>query len=129
MKTEITGTIGRIEARYTPKGTAVVNFSVAENRTDQQGEEHTNWFNIVAWSDLAEKVNENCSKGSFVQVKAYRVEAQAWVTDGEARGKVVFTAGDVDYWVGKKKVDGGHFVSVKEAEELPEFTEENEIPF
>ena len=127
MKTEITGNIGKIEARYTPKGTAVVNFSVAENR-ESEGKEYTNWFNVTAWGDLAEKINENCSKGACDRVEAYRVEAQAWAGQDGPQAKTVFTAGDVSTWSGGKKVDGGHFTSVKEVEEAV-FEDDSAIPF
>jgi len=132
MKAEITGNIGRIEARYTPKGTCVVNFSVAENR-EKDGKEFTNWYNITAWDKLAEAVNANCEKGTFVRVEAFKVESQAWLSEGHDKpaSKVVFTASDVATWSGGKKVEGGHFVSVKETvpEEDAGAQETEEIPW
>ena len=126
MKTTITGNIGRIDARYTPKGTFVIDFSVAENRQDAQGKEYTNWYNIVAWAQLAEDVSQACKKGTFVQVEAFKVESQHWMKGSEPQSKVVFTAGDVSVWTGGKKVDGGHFVSVKESGS--EGSEDDEAP-
>ncbi len=55
------------EMRYTPSGSPVTSFRLATNRryTTQEGErrEETEWFTIVAWSQLAEQVNQYLSKG------------------------------------------------------------------
>jgi len=55
----IIGHLGRDpELRYTPSGRPVTSFTVATGRTwnSPTGEHHTEteWFNVVAWGNLAE---------------------------------------------------------------------------
>ena len=57
-KVMIIGNLGRDpEMRYTPSGKPVTSFSVATSRTwtttDGDRREATEWFNVVAWRDLA----------------------------------------------------------------------------
>ncbi|HVO42031.1 MAG TPA: single-stranded DNA-binding protein, partial [Aggregatilineales bacterium] len=58
-KVMIIGHLGRDpELRYTPSGRPVASFSVATSRTWTSAEgdrrEETEWFNVVAWGNLAE---------------------------------------------------------------------------
>jgi single-strand DNA-binding protein len=58
---------GDPEMRYMPSGKPVTTFSVARNRNlnSGDGEHHTEteWFNVVAWSNLAEICKSHLSKG------------------------------------------------------------------
>jgi single-strand DNA-binding protein len=68
------GNLGRDpEMSYTPSGVAVTKFSIAVNRVSksQSGErqEETDWFNIVAWRQLAETCNTYLRKGNKVYVE------------------------------------------------------------
>lgn len=70
--------IGRVvmdpDLRYTPKGTAVLNFRIAVNRrykdkaTDEWKEE-TSFFNVNAWGQQAERLSETMKKGSAVLIE------------------------------------------------------------
>ena len=56
------------ELRFTPSGQAVANFGVAvnrkwQNRTTNEWEEATSFFDVVAWAKLGENVSESCPKG------------------------------------------------------------------
>jgi primosomal replication protein N len=58
-KVMIIGLVGREpEMRYTPSGRPVTSFSVATSRSwtsaDGERREETEWFNVVAWGNLAE---------------------------------------------------------------------------
>ena len=68
-KVLIIGNLGRDpDMRYTPSGKPVTSFSVAVSRgwTTSSGErrEATEWFNVVAWGNLAEVCNQYLHKGS-----------------------------------------------------------------
>lgn len=70
------GNLGRDpEMSYTPSGTAVTKFSLAVNRRSRankeggERQEETDWFNIVAWQQLAEICNNYLHKGSKVFVQ------------------------------------------------------------
>ena len=67
--------------RYTPNGTAVVNFSIAttEKFTNKSGEREsrTEWHRVVAWSKLAEICNQYLKKGKQIYVEG-RLQTRSW---------------------------------------------------
>lgn len=69
-KVMVIGHLGKDpEVRYTGNGTAVASFSVAATerwKKDGEQQEHTEWFNIVAWQRLAEICGEYLKKGSLI---------------------------------------------------------------
>jgi single-strand DNA-binding protein len=81
-KVMIIGNLGRDpEMRYTPSGKPVTTFSVATSRTwnTSEGEkrEETEWFNIVAWSSLAEICKQYLSRGQQVYIEG-RLQTRHW---------------------------------------------------
>lgn len=81
-KVMIIGHLGRDpELRYTPTGTPVANFSVAVGRqwTTASGErrEATDWFNVVAWRELAEICGQMLTKGRLVYVEG-SLQTRTW---------------------------------------------------
>jgi single-strand DNA-binding protein len=65
----IQGRLGKDpEMRYTPNGTAVLNFSIAHN-WQYKDQNITKWVNGTIWADLAEEVNGKFSKGDLVRTK------------------------------------------------------------
>ncbi len=68
------GNLGRDpEMSYTPNGVAVTKFSLAVSRTEKSAsgerQRETDWFNIVAWRQLAETCNTYLRKGNKVYVE------------------------------------------------------------
>jgi len=58
--------------RYTPNGTAVCTFSIAENYGKKDNRQ-TQWHRVIVWGDLAELAAKTFKKGDAVQVEgAYR---------------------------------------------------------
>ena len=88
------------ELRFTPSGQAVASFGVAvnrrwQNRQTQEWEEQVSFFDVAAWSQLAENISECLTKGSRVTVTG-RLEQRSWETqDGERRSKVEIVADDI----------------------------------
>jgi single-strand DNA-binding protein len=81
-KVMIIGHLGKDpEMRYTPTGRAVTNFTVATNRTwnSADGEKHseTEWFNVVAWGNLAEICKQHLVKGQQVYIEG-RLQTHKW---------------------------------------------------
>jgi single-strand DNA-binding protein len=81
-KVQIIGQIGRDpEMRYTPNGRPVTAFSVAVDRAWQtiEGERRreTEWFNVVAWGNLAEICKQHLHKGRTVYVEG-RLQTRSW---------------------------------------------------
>lgn len=78
----VIGNIGRDpEMRYTPSGKPVTSFSLASSRswTAPGGErrEETEWFNVVAWGNLAEICNKKLFKSQQVYVEG-RLQTRSW---------------------------------------------------
>ncbi len=81
-KVIIIGNLGRDpEMRYTSSGKPITTFSVATSRTwvTSEGErrEATEWFNVVAWNNLAEICNQFLRKGSRVYVEGH-LQTRQW---------------------------------------------------
>src|SRR3990167_4980398 len=79
------GNTGRdAELRYLANGTAQAAFSLAVNRNyrgaDGEWKEETEWFNIVAWRDLAERLSQSVTKGKQVYVEG-RLQTRTWDDD------------------------------------------------
>jgi len=79
------GNAGRdAELRYLANGTAQASFSLAVNRNyrgaDGEWKEETEWFNIVAWRDLAERLSQSVTKGKQVYVEG-RLQTRTWDDD------------------------------------------------
>lgn len=81
-KVMIIGHVGRDpEMRYTPNGRPVTSFSVATSRTwtsaDGERREETEWFNVVAWGNLAEICKTHLSKSQQVYIEG-RLQTRGW---------------------------------------------------
>lgn len=80
------------ELRYTPSGTAVVEFGLAINRrySGQGGEkkEETCFIDCQAWARSAEVISEYCKKGNPLFVEG-RLRLESWEgRDGQKRSKL-----------------------------------------
>ncbi len=81
-KVMIIGQLGRDpEMRYTPSGRPVTSFSVTTTRswTSSEGDrrEETEWFNVVAWGNLAEICKQYLRKNQPVYVEG-RLQTRGW---------------------------------------------------
>lgn len=84
--------IGRLtrdpEARTTPSGVAVTNFSVATSRVwkDDSGtqKENTEFHNVVAWRRLAEICAQYLAKGRQVYIEGH-LQTRSW--DDQSSGQ------------------------------------------
>ena len=99
--TTITGNLTREpEIRYTREGQATAQLGVAVNRrwqdrTTQEWQESTSFFDVICWRDLAENVALSLTKGMRIVVTG-RLEQRTWETEeGEHRSKVEITADEV----------------------------------
>ena len=77
--------IGRLtqdpELKQTANSTSFVRFSIANNKSYVQSsgerKEEVSYFNCVAWSKLAEVINQYCHKGKQVAVEG-RLKQNSW---------------------------------------------------
>ena len=125
-KVMIIGNLGREpEMRYTPSGRPVTTFSVATSRTwnTSEGEKHveTEWFNVVAWSNLAEICKQYLTKGQQVYIEG-RLQTRHWEDqEGNKHTSVEIVANEMII-LGERREAG-------EAGTEPESIEEEEFPF
>jgi single-strand DNA-binding protein len=96
----IIGNLGRDpEMRYTPSGRPVTTFSVATSRSwntaDGERRVETEWFNVVAWSSLAEICKQYLTKGQQVYIEG-RLQTRQWDdSDGNKHTSVEIVANEM----------------------------------
>lgn len=92
--------IGRLgsdpKSSLTSEGKPLSNFSIANIRKwKSKSEEHkskTEWFNIVAWGNLAEFCNKNLKIGNQVYIEG-RIHSENWKDEtGNAKSKTEIVA-------------------------------------
>ena len=88
-KVMVIGNMGRDpELRYTPSGKPVTSFSLASSRSwiapDGERREETEWFNVVAWGNLAEICNKKLAKSQQVYIEG-RLQTRSWEDDNGQR--------------------------------------------
>ena len=89
-KVMVIGHLGKDpEMRYTPSGRPVTTFSVAVSRSwntaDGERRTETEWFNVVAWGNLAEICKQYLHKGQQVYIEG-RLQTRKWkAQDGQDR--------------------------------------------
>ena len=88
--------------RATKTGRAMASFTVAVNRsfTTPQGEQITDWINVVAWGNLAEAVGNQLKKGSRVFVEGRFTTRSYDTPDGQRRWVSEVTANFVALPIG-----------------------------
>jgi single-strand DNA-binding protein len=88
------------ELRFTPSGQAVATFGLAvnrrwQNRSTNEWEEQTSFFDVKCWAQMAENVSESLSRGSRVLVSG-RLEQRSWENEqGDKRSKVEVVADEI----------------------------------
>jgi len=93
------------ELKYVPQGDAVINFTIASNRTykakDGEKKQDVAFVNCVAWRHTAELINQYLSKGSPVFVEG-RLQSRSWEKDGQKRSVLEVVVDNVQF-LGKKE--------------------------
>jgi single-strand DNA-binding protein len=124
-KIMIIGRLGRDpEMRYTPSGRPVTSFTVATSRmwNTSEGERRveTEWFNVVAWSNLAEICKQHLSKGQQVYIEG-RLQTRNWDdSEGNKHTSIEIVANEMIILSERREAEGS-----SEAESI----EEDEFPF
>jgi len=99
-KVMIIGKLGRDpEMRYTPSGRPVTTFSVGASRSwnTSEGDKRTEteWFNIVAWGNLAEICKQYLVKSRLVYIEG-RLQTRHWEdNDGHKHSSVEIVANEM----------------------------------
>ena len=95
-KIMLIGNLGRDpELNVTAEGTPVTKFSLAVSRKTSTGEKETEWFNIVAWRQLAEICERYLHKGSKVYIEGRLTQRKYTDREGVQRTAVDVIANDM----------------------------------
>ena len=133
-KVMIIGHLGRDpEMRYTPSGKPVCTFSVAVSRTwnSGDGERHseTEWFNIVAWGNLAETCKQHLSKGQLVYIEG-RLQTRKWEDkEGQKHSSVEVVANEMTFLSDRREGGQNHDAAPAPGDEGAPTSNEDEFPF
>lgn len=117
-RVQVIGNVGtEPEMRFTPSGAPVVSFSVATNEKFG-GNDHTEWFKVVAWNKLAETCNQYLVKGKQVYVEG-RLQTRKWEDkEGNTRYNTDLIANRV-LFLGKREETTGGDNQDLEPEDIP----------
>ena len=110
-KIMLIGNLGKDpEMNYTPSGIAVTKFSLAVNRTTKsptgERQEETEWFNIVAWRQLAETCNTYLHKGDKVYIEGRLTQRKYTDKNGIDRWMVEVMVNDMEMLTPKSASSG-----------------------
>lgn len=123
-KIMIIGRLGRDpEMRYTPSGKPVTSFTVATSRTwnTSEGERRveTEWFNVVAWGNLAEICKQHLSKGQQVYIEG-RLQTRNWDdSEGTKHTSIEIVANEMIMLSERRESEGSSESESVEEDEFP----------
>src|SRR5450755_68808 len=114
-KIMINGNLGSdTEMSYTPSGIAVTKISLAVSRitktTTGECQEKTEWFNIVAWRQLAEICNNFLRKGNKVFIEGRLITRKYTDREGAQRTAIEVQANDMEMLTPKSQSSSQSFV-------------------
>jgi single-strand DNA-binding protein len=120
------------EMRYTPSGRPVTTFSVAVSRSwntaDGERRSETEWFNIVAWGNLAEICKQYLHKGQQVYIEG-RLQTRRWEDkEGQKHTSVEVVANEM-LMLGDRRDNKGSQESNQDEESQEPIADEDEFPF
>jgi len=115
-KIMLIGNLGRDpELNYTPSGVAVAKFSLAVNNVSKSstGEKQTEteWFNIVAFRQLAEICNNYLHKGSKVFIEGRLTQRKYTDRNGAERISIDVVANDMEMLTPKSAQSSSDFMA------------------
>ena len=111
IKIMLIGRLGKDpEMNYTPSGVAVTRFSLAVSRYSKSStgekQEETEWFNIVAFRQLAETCNSYLHKGDKAYIEGRLASRKYNDRNGVERFSLDVTVSDVEFLTPKSAQSG-----------------------
>lgn len=102
----IIGNLGKDpELKYSQSGKPTTRFSVAVTERRKEGEDETEWFNVVSFGQTAENINKYLHKGSQVFIEG-RIKTRRYDKDGKTHYITELYADNVQF-LDKKGADAG----------------------
>lgn len=134
-KVMVIGHLGRDpEMRYTPSGRPVTTFTVAVSRSwntaDGERRTETEWFNIVAWGNLAEICKQYLNKGQQVYIDG-RLQTRRWEDkEGQKHTSVEVVANEMMMLGDRRESSSQTQESSEGTDDVAEpMADEDEFPF
>lgn len=121
------------ELKATPSGVGVCSFSIGVNRKySKEGEQKTDFINIVAWRNTAEFVAKYFKKGSAICVCG-SLQTRSWTDNNGAKRYATEVLADEVNFVEKKSDNGGSYVpdysAPSAAPNFEEVSGDDDLPF
>ena len=133
-KVMVIGHLGRDpEMRYTPSGRPVTTFTVAVSRSwntaDGERRTETEWFNIVAWGNLAEICKQYLYKGQQVYIDG-RLQTRRWEDKEDQKHTSVEVVANEMMMLGDRRDNSAQAQESEQGEDTAEpMADEDEFPF
>ena len=133
-KVMVIGHLGKDpEMRYTPSGRPVTTFSVAVSRSwntaDGERRTETEWFNIVAWGNLAEICKQYLNKGQQVYIEG-RLQTRRWEDKENQKHTSVEVVANEMMMLGDRRDNNKQSEESEQEEDQSEpIADEDEFPF
>jgi single-strand DNA-binding protein len=134
-KVMVIGHLGRDpEMRYTPSGRPVTTFTMAVSRSwntaDGERRTETEWFNIVAWGNLAEICKQYLNKGQQVYIDG-RLQTRRWEDkEGQKHTSVEVVANEMMMLGDRRESSSQTQESSEGTDDVAEpMADEDEFPF
>ena len=133
-KVMVIGHLGRDpEMRYTPSGRPVTTFTVAVSRSwntaDGERRSETEWFNVVAWGNLAEICKQYLHKGQQVYIEG-RLQTRQWEDKEGQKHKNVEVVANEMMMLGDRRDNSKSSEEDDQEDDLSEpLADEDEFPF
>ena len=108
--------VGRLTAdaklAYTTNGSAILNFSIAVNRSKKQGDQwvdDASFFTCKAFGKMAEAVNPYFKKGQQIAIEGYMKQERWEDQEGVHQSRVVLCADNVQLVGGHRDNSNGGY--------------------
>ena len=122
------------ELSSTASGVAMCRIGIAVNRnyTYSEGNRETDFFNITAWRNLAERCGKYLHKGSKVGIVG-NLQMRSYEVNGEKRNTIDIIADDIEFLSPKGSVEGADAMgaNTESAEKVVKLepVDDSELPF
>ena len=122
------------ELSSTASGVAMCRIGIAVNRnyTNSEGNRETDFFNITAWRNLAERCGKYLHKGSKVGIVG-NLQMRSYEVNGEKRNTIDIIADDIEFLSPKGSVEGADAMgaNTESAEKVVKLepVDDSELPF
>ena len=122
------------ELSSTASGVAMCRIGIAVNRnyTNSEGNRETDFFNITAWRNLAERCGKYLHKGSKVGIVG-NLQMRSYEVNGEKRNTIDIIADDIELLSPKGSVEGADAMgaNTESAEKVVKLepVDDSELPF